>query len=87
MANFVVKTTPEADPPRTTREGWGSLAKASGRVRVFDINLRQSFYSGEIIRQSLDTANALKLNDDEFPVVADLIFPSLQSSSCKGKGK
>ena len=40
-------------------------------LRVLDINLRQSFYSQEIIEQSLDLANVLKLNDDELPIVCD----------------
>ncbi len=39
-------------------------------LRVFDVNLRQNFYSDEILRQSLRLANALKLNDEEAPVVA-----------------
>lgn len=40
--------------------------------RVFDINLRQHFYSREIIAQSLQLANVLKLNDGELPVLAQL---------------
>lgn len=40
---------------------------------VFDINLRQSFYDRDTIIQSLEFANILKLNDDELPVVADLL--------------
>jgi fructokinase len=42
-------------------------------LRVFDINLRQSFYSGTIIRKSLDLCDVLKLNDDELPVLAELL--------------
>ena len=40
-------------------------------LRIFDINLRQAFYSKEIIVQSLELANILKLNEDELPVVAN----------------
>jgi fructokinase len=40
--------------------------------RVFDINLRQKFYSKGIIEQSLRLANVLKLNDSELPLLADL---------------
>jgi fructokinase len=43
---------------------------AGQAVRVFDVNLRQAFYSPELIRESLALANVLKLNDDELPVVA-----------------
>jgi fructokinase len=41
-------------------------------LKVFDINLRQKFYTDEIIRRSLEFADILKLNDDELPVVASL---------------
>lgn len=39
-------------------------------LRVFDVNLRMQFYSREILRRSLEAANALKLNDEELPVLA-----------------
>lgn len=42
-------------------------------LRIFDINLRQSFYSPEIIEASLQLANVLKLNDEELPIVADML--------------
>lgn len=41
-------------------------------LRVFDINLRPPFYSDQIIRESLQLANGLKLNEDELPIVARL---------------
>ncbi len=44
--------------------------------KVFDINLRQSFYSAEIIESSLNQATVLKLNDDELKVVASLFSMS-----------
>ena len=43
------------------------------RLRIFDINLRQQFYSREVIEQSLRIANVLKINDEELPVVAALL--------------
>jgi fructokinase len=45
-------------------------ATPSSCLRVFDINLRDSFHGEEIIGQSLDLANAFKLNDDELPIIA-----------------
>ena len=42
-------------------------------LRVFDINIRQNFYNDETIRSSLESANVLKLNDEELPIVAELI--------------
>lgn len=47
-------------------------ASASGAFRVCDINLRQHFYSHELLAESLALANVLKLNDAELPVLAAL---------------
>ena len=47
-------------------------AAASDALRVFDINLRQKYFSREIIEQSLRLANVLKLNDGELPSLAKL---------------
>ncbi|NIA13534.1 MAG: carbohydrate kinase, partial [Nitrospiraceae bacterium] len=44
-----------------------------GCLRVFDINLRQSFYDRDIVETSLGLASILKLNDEELPVVAKLL--------------
>jgi fructokinase len=38
-------------------------------LRVFDINLRQKFYSREVVEHSLQLANVLKLNNDELPTL------------------
>jgi fructokinase len=42
-------------------------------LRVFDVNLRQEFYSSDVIEDSLRVASVLKLNEDELPVMADLL--------------
>jgi fructokinase len=39
-------------------------------LRVFDVNLRQNFYSDDVIRTSLARCDVLKLNEDEWTVVA-----------------
>lgn len=41
-------------------------------LRVYDLNLRQDFYSREIIQASLSKAHILKLSDEELPVIASL---------------
>jgi fructokinase len=41
-------------------------------LRVFDINLRQNYHDAELIRDSIELANVLKLNDEELPVVAEV---------------
>ncbi|MDF7799479.1 carbohydrate kinase [Pontiellaceae bacterium B1224] len=40
-------------------------------LKIFDVNLRQSFFSRELIMASLELANILKLSDEELPVLAD----------------
>lgn len=42
-------------------------------LRIFDINLRQNYYSREIIDASLGAANVLKLNADELIVLQDIL--------------
>jgi len=39
-------------------------------LRIFDINLRQHYFSTEIVVASLGLANVLKLNETEMPVLA-----------------
>ena len=46
-------------------------ATPSSALRIFDVNLRQNYWSPELIRRSLKLANVLKLNDEELPLVAD----------------
>lgn len=41
-------------------------------LKVFDINLRQHYYSQQVIQESLAYANILKLNEDEITVFADM---------------
>ena len=41
-------------------------------LKIFDINLRQHFYSQELIDHSLSRCNILKINDDEVILVAKL---------------
>ncbi len=48
-------------------------AVAPGCIRVFDVNLRQDWYSREVIETSLALADVLKLNDEELPTVASLL--------------
>jgi len=48
-------------------------ATRSDTLRIFDINLRQSFYSIKIIKQSLQAANILKMNSDELATISSLL--------------
>ncbi|MGI8997340.1 MAG: carbohydrate kinase family protein [Pyrinomonadaceae bacterium] len=42
-------------------------------LRVFDVNLRQDFYTTEIIAESLRAATVVKLNHEELPRVAGML--------------
>lgn len=42
-------------------------------LRIFDINIRQSYYSKDIVGAMLEASNVLKLNDDELPLVAEML--------------
>lgn len=42
-------------------------------LRIFDVNLRQNFYSRDVLENSLRRANILKLNHDELPVVLETL--------------
>jgi fructokinase len=42
-------------------------------LKVFDVNLRQSFYSPEIVAESMRLADVVKLNDDELPTLMSLL--------------
>ncbi|MBF8280473.1 MAG: sugar kinase, ribokinase family [Candidatus Magasanikbacteria bacterium] len=42
-------------------------------VKIFDVNLRQSYYSEELLVQSLRSADVVKLNDQEIQVVKNIL--------------
>lgn len=56
---------------RATIREFVSLVPDSA-LKVFDINLRQQFFSKQLIEESLQLCNVLKINDDEIRIVADL---------------
>jgi fructokinase len=47
-------------------------ATAPGTVKVFDVNLRQSYYSHEVLAESMQMADIVKLNDEELPKIMRL---------------
>lgn len=49
-----------------------AMPDGEGQYKIFDINLRQHFYTKEIIEDSFRKCNILKINDDELVVVAHL---------------
>ena len=61
-----------SEPSRNTIQQLVAEAPADA-LRVFDINLRQQFYSRGLIERSLQLANVLKLNEDELPALAAML--------------
>jgi fructokinase len=41
-------------------------------LRILDVNLRRPFYDDRVMLESMQLADALKLNDEELPVVASM---------------
>ena len=47
-------------------------------VKIFDINLRQQFYTKEVIKESLKRCNILKINDEELVLIGRMFgYPGL----------
>jgi fructokinase len=56
-------------------------ATPSSALRIFDVNLRQNYWSPELIRRSVELANVLKLNVEELPLVAAALGVTADESS------
>jgi fructokinase len=51
----------------------------SNAVRIFDVNLRQSYFSAEVLSESLSLASIVKLNQEELSKITELL--ELRSAS------
>ncbi len=47
-------------------------AMPANSLKIFDINIRQHFYTKGLIHESLQMCNMLKINDDEVVIVSEL---------------
>lgn len=86
---------PESKLPELDLFCFGTLAQRGTRsraalgqllskvhCRIFcDVNLRQDFYSKEILEQSLMAADIVKLNEDELPTIASLFGIEAESGA------
>lgn len=55
-----------------------TMPDGDGQCKIFDINLRQGFYSKEIICQSMKRCNILKINDEELVTVSRMFgYPGI----------
>lgn len=60
---------------RESRHATTTLLNAAGEdaYKVYDINLRSSFWSKEIIENSLKMSNVFKINDEELEIIKSLL--------------
>jgi fructokinase len=49
-------------------------------IRVFDVNLREPFYSAEVVEESLQLATVVKMNDAEVPLVLNLLDLTIEEA-------
>ena len=55
-----------------------TMPDEEGRYKVFDINLRQGFFTKEIITESIRRCNILKINDEELITIGRLFgYPGI----------
>lgn len=54
----------------TIRRFLGAMSPSA--VKVFDVNLRQSYYSEDVLSESMKQADIVKLNDEELPKIMSL---------------
>lgn len=54
------------------------MPEDDGQLKIFDINLRQNFYTKEILCDSMSRCNILKINDEELVTVSRLFdYPGI----------
>jgi fructokinase len=63
-----------AQRSETSRNSIRQMLESTSKecLRIFDINMRQDYFNFDIVNESLKVANCFKLNEDEFPTVADM---------------
>ncbi len=55
-----------------------TMSGREGQYKIFDINLRQNFYTKDIIFNSLKRCNILKINDEEYLIVSRMLgYPDI----------
>ena len=55
-----------------------TMPDGGGRLKIFDVNLRQNFYNEEVLCDSLRHCNVLKINDEELVIIGRMFgYPGL----------
>ena len=57
-----------------------TMPDIDGQLKIFDINLRQDFYTKEVLRESFKRCNILKINDEELVTISRMFgYPGIVS--------
>ena len=55
-----------------------TMPDIDGQLKIFDINLRQDFYTKEVLRESFKRCNILKINDEELVTISRMFgYPGI----------
>lgn len=55
-----------------------TMPDGEGQLKIFDINLRQNFYTKEVLCQSMQRCNVLKINDEELVTISRMFgYPGI----------
>ena len=55
-----------------------TMPDGEGQCKIFDVNLRQGFYTKEILCNSMKKCNILKINDEELVTVSRMFgYPGI----------
>ena len=70
--------------PHSRKSVQDLLREAPQALKIFDINLRQFFYTAELIHESLTLADVLKINDDELRIASNMLsLPSAEKEALR----
>ena len=68
---------------RTSMQAYMDIMAAQGdkRYYIFDINLRQNFYTPDVLYDSMERCNVLKINDEEMIIISRIFgWPGIDLS-------
>lgn len=68
---------------RTISDFVDAVPRGDGQWRILDINLRQHFYTRDIILHALEQCNILKINDEELAIISEML--PVQGTDMRGK--
>lgn len=57
----------------TSRDTIREFVELTKGLRIFDVNLRQRYFSPKVLQNSFALANVVKLNHEELPTVAEML--------------